>query len=249
MEETYGKLVLPKGSILYHTSKNPFETKSEETFPMLFCVFHPSDYENNFVTKIVLKKDISLFFAIDFVREIIDKKKISTPINVMKKITKSDFFIKYVEFVKNYLSFFSNELKKNNFDGWVGLPKIGFFVEVCLINNEDIFEVLSSEHLIVDYQKESINFQTKEILQKNWGQQYSICFEKINIKLCLNIRYEKRINLYKKNMKKKKFKHSNTLELLIENSEITYHNGNFCMIEWDFSGFEEKGFCALDRWI
>jgi hypothetical protein len=45
MKKTYGEMILKKSSILYHTSDNLFEYKNDK--PMLFCTFHPSEWEKN----------------------------------------------------------------------------------------------------------------------------------------------------------------------------------------------------------
>jgi hypothetical protein len=66
MVKSYGEVILKKDFILYHTSDNIFLNKPKH--PMLFCTFHPSEwfYGEDFITTIKLKKDVSLFFMIDF---------------------------------------------------------------------------------------------------------------------------------------------------------------------------------------
>ena len=88
MRETYGELKLPKGFILYHTTENEFIKRSEEEYPILFCVLHPSEFERENIVKIILKKEISLFFAIDFkIRD--EKKAIQTMLSFIRFCNKT----------------------------------------------------------------------------------------------------------------------------------------------------------------
>ncbi len=62
---SYGEMILKKGTRLYHTSKKIFEYNPEK--PMLFLTFHPSEWENEYITIIELKKDISLLFMVSII--------------------------------------------------------------------------------------------------------------------------------------------------------------------------------------
>jgi len=90
----------------------------------------------------------------------------------MKKITKTDFFIKNVKSAKNYLLLLSSKLKENNFDGWVGLQKINN-IEVGLINDNYDFE---TEPLKKDWKREGMNYNKTIVIQKNWGLNYRLFF-------------------------------------------------------------------------
>jgi hypothetical protein len=216
MIETYGELILPKGFILYHTSDELFEIKPKESHPILFCVFHPSEWELNYITKIILKKDISLFFAIDFNPD---------PLCIMKKITKTDFFIKNVKSAKNYLLLLSSKLKENNFDGWVGLQKINN-IEVGLINDNYDFE---TEPLKKDWKREGMNYNKTIVIQKNWGLNYRLFFKNTNLKI--NKRYKDMIELYLEN--KTKYKFNKCLQVLLRDAIIEYHEGVINDINWN----------------
>ena len=44
LKKTCGYIILPKDSILYHTTGNElFSTKPKDEKSMLFCTFHPSE--------------------------------------------------------------------------------------------------------------------------------------------------------------------------------------------------------------
>ena len=99
----YQELILPEGFILYYPSEEPFILQTKYNNNMIRCVFHPSERESNYVIKIKLKKDISLFFAIDF--KLINGKNdslITVPICIIKKYAKTDFFKNNINFVTFY---------------------------------------------------------------------------------------------------------------------------------------------------
>jgi hypothetical protein len=249
MRETYGELILPKGFILYHTSDEIFSIESDKVFPILFCVFHPSEWELTNITKITLKKDISLFFAIDF--KIIDEKNnllLSKTTCVMKKITKTDFFIRNVKIVKDYLSFFSSKLKENNFNGWIGLQKINNGnIEIGLINNPDIYD-FETEQIKKDWKREGMNYNKTIVIQKRWGDNYPIYFNK-NVIINLNERYKYFIELFLQNIENKKYKFNKCLHILLRDSQINFHKGNLNDIIWDLSHLETKEIRLIDRCI
>ena len=243
MKETYGELILPKGFILYHTSDNPFKIDYEINFPMLFCVFHPSEWELLHVTKIILKKEINLFFAIDFnIRD----ESISIPICIMKEITKSDFFIRSVKSVKDYLLFFSNKLKENNFDGWVGLQKVNKnALEVSLINNPDIFNI-KMEILNKDWKKEGMNYNKTIVIQKKWGNNFPIYFDK-NIIININERYKYFIELFLQNIENNKYKYHKSLHLLLRDSKIIYNQNPINKIVWNIENLDDEKIIRTNR--
>ncbi len=85
IQKDFTKIIIPQGSILYCSDARPFNIDLEENFPFFFCFFHPSEYENEYITKITLKKDISLFFTIDFYEKTIDDCEKIFLINLVKK--------------------------------------------------------------------------------------------------------------------------------------------------------------------
>lgn len=159
MKESYQKLILPKGFILYYTNDEPYIIKST-----LFCVFQPSERELDYVIKIILKKDISLFFAIDF--KISDRdSSLSIPICVIKELTKTDFFKENIKFYKNFESFYLPMLKENNFDGLVNMQILyDGQLEIRLINNPDIYD-FEIEHINKDWKEKDLVIQ-KELYKK-----------------------------------------------------------------------------------
>ena len=59
LKKSYGVMKIKEGSILYHASDKKFKYNTNK--PMLFCTFHPSEWYSKYITRIRIKKDISLF--------------------------------------------------------------------------------------------------------------------------------------------------------------------------------------------
>jgi hypothetical protein len=224
MIESYGEVIIKKGTILYHTTNEIFTYKSLESNPMLFCTFHPSEwyYGEEYITFIRLKKDISLFFMIDFN----EKSKSSS---YLSKFTKNKIDLLKITHTNNQLLYYYNELKRNNFDGWFNANAIDkAFIEVGLLNETSIFEELKTEKLKKDWTRQ--NNANNKVTFKNWGIHYAICKEVI---FKLNERYKKNIEKYIENTIKDKFYIRYTLQILLLNSKINYHKGEWKEIEWN----------------
>jgi len=104
MRESYGEVILKKDFILYHTSDNLFKNKPNH--PMLFCTFHPSEwfYGEDFITIIKLKKDVSLFFMLDFDYSI-------TLSSYLPIFTNLSIHLHKINHTNSQLLFYYNELK------------------------------------------------------------------------------------------------------------------------------------------
>jgi len=103
LRQIYGEIILQKDSILYHTSDEPYTYKSENERPFLFCSFHPSEYGiiGEYVTKIKLKKDTSLFFMIDTIKKA--KIYLSRYLLLKFKINIFKFYKKLKIYIFNYI--------------------------------------------------------------------------------------------------------------------------------------------------
>ena len=142
MIKSYGKVIIPKESILYHTSDELFDFKNKNDKPMLFCTFHPSEWDsmNEYVTFIKLKKDVSLLFMINECK----KAKIFSSLNLFTNhpnlnLAKKD---------EKQLFCYVNELIKENLDGWISSIENKTSIEVSLINDSNIFEPIKTEKFL-----------------------------------------------------------------------------------------------------
>jgi len=205
LRQIYGEIILKKDSILYHTSDNPnpFTYKTESEKPFLFCSFHPSEYGmiGEYVKKIKLKKDTSLFFMIDSIK----KAKIYSGAS----IDKSELII------------LSNSLKKEKFDGWFGSIKNKGTVETAFINDLELFEIIDSTPLVNNWRNG--NFNNNVVSIKNWGKIYSISTLLYPALLNINERYKPMIEEYLNFEKESKLLNNFVFQVILKNAIINYH--------------------------
>ena len=223
--DTYGEVILPKGTVLYHTSNNKFELNSDK--PMLFLTFHPSDYikrSDNYVTKIIFNRDVRLLFMI---YKIDDNMCF---ISSLELIVKKTPFHNYRRHDKN-LSLYINYLEEENFDGWYS-PYHRYDLEVALINTPAAFSILSSVKCDWDWSR-SQTINDTYYIPKNWGVNYTISTNVFPVRLNLNIRYKEMIDKYIEYGKNKNFNGS-TLLIILNNCELAYHNSVISKIIWNF---------------
>jgi hypothetical protein len=214
MKNIYGEVIIKKNSILYHTSEEIFSYKNYTEKPMLFCTFHPSEWDgiNDYVTFIKLKRDISLLFMIEKFK----KKYIFSSLSSFINNKNENLAKKY----NSNLYCFVNELKHENFDGWFTSIENKSTVEVSLINNLDLFETIKTEELRRNWR--NANNLNNIITIKNWGKKYPICSIKKNIIFKLNERYKKMIEDYINYGLKSDFPYDNVLNIIFDNAEFYY---------------------------
>jgi len=125
LKNVYGEVIIPKDSILYHTTD--IEYNSNKKTPFLFCSFHPSEWWNlnEIVLRVKLKRDVRLLFAIKDFR----KAHINSSLNELSN--NSDYLSK----LKNTRKYcFREYLLKEDFDGWFSSIENRTTIEVALIN-------------------------------------------------------------------------------------------------------------------
>lgn len=209
LRKSFGEIIIPKGTILYHTSPTPYTFKKEK--PMFFLTFHPSEYiknEKEYVTKIILKKDISLFFMVSVIKGLrifpLLHLLVNTPgKNVAKQYdSKLECFVQY--------------LKEDLFDGWFSTIEGKTTIEVALINDPTLFSVLESEQVIWDWTN-SYYTATDEFVTKGWGNTYPVLKDKVVLNI--NKIYKKMMEDYIQNTDDLD---GNTFQIILKNSVIHY---------------------------
>ena len=224
MIKSYGKVIIQKESILYHTSDELFNLKIKNDKPMLFCTFHPSewDFTNEYVTFIKLKKDVSLLFMIDEFK----KAKIFSSLNLFTNHPNLNLAKKH----NNQLYCYVKELIKENLDGWMTSIENKTTIEVSLINDSNIFKPIKTEKLKRNWRNGNLYEDEKKL--KLWGKKYSICTIEKPVILFLNDRYKKMIEEYKKYEIKSGYFNEYVFQVLLNNCNIYYHNEELEKITW-----------------
>jgi hypothetical protein len=223
LKNLYGKVILQKDSILYHTSEEIFNYKPEK--PMLFCTFHPSEFDgiNDYITYVRLKKNVILLFMIDRFRKTYIFSSLNTFTNHpnLNLAKKND----------NNLKSFVKELKKEQFNGWFTSIENKGGIEVALINDNSLFEIIKTEEFTRNWRNG--NNLNNVITTKNWGTKYPICSIKYPIVFKINSRFQKFIEDYISYGLKSKFPYEHVLQVILQNATIYYHLTKFDgKIEW-----------------
>ena len=166
LKSTYGSLIIKKDTILYHATDEEFSYKLEKK--ILYTIFHPSEwygYDNKYIVRIRLKRDIKVLFWITGFR----KHYILS--NQEEKKSKS----------------FLEKLGKENLDGWLASIENRSHVEVAIMNDPTIFEVISFEPLRKNWRNGNCLDDIPEC--KNWGAIYPISSRSLPIVFQLNEKY------------------------------------------------------------
>jgi hypothetical protein len=210
----YGEMIIQKESILYHTSDDLFIYQNFNDKPFLFCTFHPSEYtgDNKYVHFIKIKKELSLLFMIDSIKNL----KIYSSLNQIINHPNKNLVKKHNYVLKNVV----NDIKKENFDGWFSSIENKGFVEVALINEKNLFEVIDSQELNRNWKNG--NNLNNQIFVKNWGKKYEICTIKNPVILNINQKYQDMIIKYKEYEKKSNFPLEYIFQVILENAIINY---------------------------
>jgi hypothetical protein len=130
MRKSFGEIILKKNFILYCSSCFTINEiiQTPEKIPILYFVFfHPKQYEWNLNTyKLSLKKDISLFFDIEF------KEKFPFIYSPLKNIANNSEMNKLLDI----------NLKKYNFDGYFSNRfSQDDILKIVLFNDINIFNI------------------------------------------------------------------------------------------------------------
>lgn len=206
MKESFGELILHKGSILYCSScytLNEIIYKQSKIPFIYYVFFHPNELDESLnLYKLTLKKDISLFFDVEFNNSEYPK---------LRSLLK--YIINNIEMNEILLL----NLKKHNFDGYFGTRfNMSDKAQITLLNNSDIFDI------------EIENYDKKMIYNDEYNSKYSIYFTENKTIININKRYEEDIQKYMNYMIKKinDFKYINlNFYLIIKTSIINYHDG------------------------
>jgi len=217
LKNLYGKVILQKDSILYHTSEEIFNNKLEK--PMLFCTFHPSEYDgiNDYVTYIKLKKNITLLFMIENFR----KTFIFSSLNKFSNHPNLNLAKKNDNNLKSYVK----ELKKENFDGWFTSIENKSSIEVAIINDNSLFEPIKTEEFTRNWRNG--NNLNNFITTKNWGKKYSICSIEYPLTFKINNKFQQLIEDYINYGLKSKFPYEHVFQVILQNAKIYYHESKF----------------------
>ena len=222
LKKSYGVMKLKEGSVLYHASDRKF--KDNPNKPILFCTFHPSEWSDKYITRIRIKKNISLLFMIDLIKN----DKIWSSLNKMT----NNKLLNLAKMKDKYLQCYVEELKKDKLSGWFSSIENKTSVEIALINSDKIFEPIESDKLKKKWRHGNCANEYDIKIPKNWGKLYPICTIERPVNLKINLRYKKMIEGYKKYEKYSGYPLEYVFQVILENAKIFYHKEEFIKVIW-----------------
>ena len=194
LKNVYGEVIIPKDSILYHTTDIDYDENKDTSF--LFCTFHPSEWWNlnEFVLKVRLKRDVRLLFMIkDFRKAHI--------------ISFDDLRLKYT---------LQENILDENFDGWFSSIENRTTIEITLKNKQNIYEIIGKEILLNNWINRNFRNNILADFYKISSIEYPLIFN-------INQRYEEKIRHYLEYCSKFGFINNFTFQVILDNAIINYH--------------------------
>lgn len=222
LKTSYGVIILPKGSLLYHASMGELCTLPLK--PVLFMTLHPSEWymENAHISVIELQKETTLLFMIRNIRGM----RIFSSLNNYLGNNNTNLAKMNYEKIKCWLPF----LQKESLDGWISSIENKSAIEFAILNNESILKI--KKCLPIDYNWANSTYNNNmELIPKKWGTKYPISSQLLPIKLILNSRYKEQIESYKKQIAEEDPKGS-AFSILLENANIKYIDAPLENISW-----------------
>lgn len=199
LKSNYGSLIIKKDSILYHLTDEEFTYKPEKK--LLYIIFHPSEwigYDSEYVARIQLKRDIEVLFFITGFRK--------------HYVLSNQEEKKSPEFLE--------KLEKENLDGWVASIENRSHIEVAIMNNPNIFEVISFEPLRKNWRNGNCLGRIPEC--KNWGTLYPISSRLLPVLFNFNEKYKPLIEKYIQYGLESKYPFEYVFQVILDNAFIQY---------------------------
>jgi hypothetical protein len=225
LRSVYGEVILRKGTTLYHASQTPFTPNPSK--PMLFTTLHPSEWAfiyGEYITQIILKKDISLLFMISGIVNTRILPLLDTLINQPGNNLAKQKDIN--------LACYTRYLRAEKFDGWLSTIEGKSSIEIALINDMTIYEPAPSVKLMMKGWTNSSYVEDGSFIQKNWGAIYPITTLQYPAILNINKRYKEEIDTYIAYCKRicpNEF----AFQILLSNSIINYIDVPIAFVHWN----------------
>jgi hypothetical protein len=218
LSKSYGRVILPKGTILYHASTNELCVLPMK--PVLFTTLHPSEwyYENAYISVLELQKDIELLFM---VKLIIGFRVISALNDYLDKENSNLAKMDYRR-IEQWLPY----MKKERFDGWFSSIENKTAIEIAIINDSSLIKIVNCEPLIYNWTNSTYNNNT--LIQKKWGSKYPI---NQTAKFKIHTRFKPQIENYLRKIKEED-PQSTALSKLLQNSIIEYVDAPIYSVKW-----------------
>jgi len=194
---------------------------------MLFTTFHPSDHMTNveeYLTRILLKRDVSLLFMVGEIRRtrilpLLDTLTGLPGLNLAKMYTPN-------------LICYTDYLCAEHFDGWFSTISGGTNVEVALINSGSMFDVISSER-VPNANLTADNYNSANGYYPNrWATMIPLTTFTYPVQLNINMRYKTQIDEFVQ-LCDRQCQKGNTFYAILKNATIRYLSYPLERIRWN----------------
>jgi len=224
LRSSYGVVILPKGTKLYHISFDKLCTLSDKSDrPLLFTTLHPSEWymEDTHVSVIELQRDVTLLFMV----KMIHKLRVISALNDYLGVPCSNLLKQNCNKIKKWMPF----LQKENLDGWFSSIENRSAVEFAIINNPYVLKIIDCIPIRFNWNNSSLRSDFT-VVPKQWGTTYPISSLKIPLKFILNSRFKPMIDTYKKEIMEDPG--STAFSIILENADISYFDAPVNSILW-----------------
>ena len=212
LRAAYGEVILKKGTTLYHTSLAPFIPRPDK--PMLFLAFHPSEWavsNSSYVTRVILKKDVSLLFMIN----IIHRRRVFPLLNTLIGRPGNNIPKRF----DSNLACYAEYLKRERFDGWLSSIEGRSSIEVAILNDPALYQTIDCEPVVQDWNYGSVDMKAENvIIPKCWGEKYPVA--KYPVEFRIHNRYKPMIESY---ICDGENDDCYALQLILKNAILRYH--------------------------
>lgn len=218
-------MILKKGTTLYHISDEPFRERTDK--PMLFTTFHPSDFSANtdeYVTRITLKRDVSLLFMVGEIRG----RRILSLLDTLTGLPGHNLAKMYTPNLICYVDY----LRAENFDGWFSTINGMDTVEVALINSGSMFEITSSDQIPVKNWMDGSYNSNNSYIPKRWSRMFPLTTFTYPVQLTINERYKPQIEEYMKRCERN-CPTEHTFHAILKTASIRYLPYPLERIQWN----------------
>lgn len=220
LKSSYGVVVLPKGTRLYHASINKLCALPQK--PVLFMTLHPSEWytDDSHISVIELQREVTLLFMV----KMIHRMKVISSLNSYLENGASNLAKMDYEKIKCWLPF----LKKEKLDGWFSSIENKTAVEFAVLNDPSILKIIECLPITFNWSNTTYN-NTNELVPKNWGTTYKVTTAPI--RFVLNSRYKPQIEEYEKQVEKED-PMGTAFSVLLKTARIEYFDAPLETIKW-----------------
>ena len=224
--DMYGTMTIPKDSILYHSSHTEFKLNPSK--PMLFLTFHPSDWPEEYITRIKIKRDIKLLFMVYPSK--IHGASLHPLLNIL--INKPGLNLNKQK--NSNLKCYVKELEHEELDGWFSSIEGRTPIEVAIINDTTLYDIVESEEYNNNMKNGYVyaieNTGNSIYIPVNWGTKYPISTLEYPVKIVVNSKYKSLFEMFERITSEGGIMFP--IQIVLANASITYFDKEIPNIKW-----------------